>query len=149
MTDTVEERIVAAVKTRLDQIADTTMYRDRGRPVSDDKVPALNLLVRGDAEPVDYEVATGVEQHVLALAVVGYVKATTDEAASIAHTAQRGQIRRAVGEDPTWGGLAIDTHEIEADVELPDDDGAPRGAALVAISVTYWTKAGDPYSLGP
>lgn len=147
--DTVEERIVAAWKARLGTIADTTVYRDRGRSVPDDKVPALVLMIRGDAEPVDYEVATGVEQHSLEIAVVGYVKAATDEAASIAHTAQRGAVRQAVGLDPTWGDLALDTAETEADVDLPDDEGAPRGAVLISFVVTYWTKVGDPYSLGP
>ena len=148
MPGTVEQRAIAAFKARLDTIAGATVYQNRAKPVPDASLPAIEMIVVG-SEGADFG-ATGVEAHSLNILVACYAKKTATRSAPEVNGDLRGAVRQAIGVDPTLGDLVVDTTETDTDIDINEIDGAPEsGGSLIAFSVLYWTRPGDPYSVGP
>jgi hypothetical protein len=148
MPDTVEQQAIAAFKARLDTIAGATIYKNRSKPVPDASLPAIEMVVVG-SEGAEFG-ATGVEAHGLNILVACYAKKTAARSASEVNGDLRGAVRQAIGADPTLGNLIVDINETDTDIDINEIDGAPEsGGSLIAFSVLYWTRPGDPYSVGP
>ena len=148
MSDTVEQQAIAAFKARLDSITGATVYQNRAKPVPDASLPAIEMVAVG-SEGADYG-ATGVESHSLNILVACYAKKTATRTAAEVSGDLRGAVRQAIGADPTLGDLVVDINETDTDIDINEIDGAPEsGGSLIAFSVLYWTRPGDPYTVGP
>ena len=148
MPDTVEQQVIAAFKARLDTITGVAIYQNRSKPVPDAGLPAIEMVV-GGSEGAEFG-ATGIEAHSLNILVACYAKKTATRTAAEVNGDLRGAVRQAIGADPTLGDLVVDTNETDTDIDINEIDGAPEsGGSLIAFSVLYWTRPGDPYSVGP
>lgn len=154
-------RAVLALVQSLGQAEGLTVYRNRRQHVGVGDMPALNLLRVGhrDSQGVSEEI--GHTAYILELGVVGYARldwkdrdsADQDRCDALLDTALTdlyAKVVSAVLADPTLGGLVVDI--AEGGLLLDADRGEGKESAGMfdlTLSVTYWTKPGDPYTVGP
>jgi len=146
MTIACLEQILARAKTTLSAIDGVTVQRNRRTPVTDDDVAtnALLLLFKGpQAETNDF---TGQDGYQLTLLIQAAVKGSGESAEAAANDL-RAKIAAAMFADRTLNGLASDVQPGDADdwIGIGIDSSEIEGFML-AFTVTYATKEGDPYT---
>lgn len=147
--DTVRERLLQAVLAGLQAInSGYYVYRLRDIDIDDIKLPAI-VLRDGTQDIIEQGMAYCWYRMLPSLEIfVGDDKA--DNLGPLMN-ALYGQISVALQADPTWGGRAVDTEcgDISAVDVSTDDPELPNGAFEMPISIDFWTKSKDPYTVGP
>jgi hypothetical protein len=151
MASTVREQILAAFFTALKALEGTvyklTAQRDRDTEVSE--YPALVLLA--GEQSADDSFATGVTRYVLTVTVEGYVQETDDGKTTAEKIDELyGKVLQAALSDRTLGGLAVDVREQPLEQQIDRSAGHPPGGAFsLPFEIEYWTRQGDPFTVGP
>lgn len=150
MSLSVREQVLAALFDRLSALkpaAVKEVYRNRRKPIADQNLPALVMQDGGQSVP---EELAGYTEYLLSAEIEGYVKAASDEDLGPAVSALYAATLAALMADRTLGGLAVDMIEGDVGIDLDRDLGSsPAGAFLLTVSVRFWTKPADPYTVGP
>jgi hypothetical protein len=146
MPVSVRELVLAAVQARLSSIPGVAVWRNRRAPI--EVFPAVLMAEEGHEVAETLTGATLYRQHIrIDCAVV----ATDDAAAGPALSDLVAKVQSALLADPSLGGLAFGIEEeATADPDLDREPGhGPHMALGLRFAVTFLTKPGDPYSVGP
>ena len=149
MADTVRERVLAAFKTTLEGLTVFGLSVERNRDTQVTEFPAL-VMRDGEPQPDD-TFATYVTRYVMPVEVEGYVR-TDEDGKTVEQKIDQlyGLVVQALLADPTLGGLAVDVAEQPTAVQRDTAEGHPDcGAFLTTFLVEFWTRQGDPYTVGP
>lgn len=145
MTDTIRERIIAALETKYSQIstiAGLIVERNRDTPVQE--FPTL-VIIDGQQSP-SYD-DTGITRYDMEVFVEGYVRAASNDLGT-ANNALYGAVLKKTMEDITLGGLCFDIRERDMLPDINRNEGEkPEAGFSLLLSVSYLTKEGDPFSL--
>lgn len=136
----VRQQIVDAIKTRLQQIllgngyqtdVGKHVFRHEPMMIDDDDLPALIYrATTGDSRAV-----TGYHMHTLELEIVAVMdgRASDDTVREI-----MADVLKAIGTDPTWGGLAINTTPRGNDIQTDPANGKIT-ASVQRFAIAYRT----------
>jgi hypothetical protein len=150
VTDTVRERVLAAFFARLEGI--TGVYGLKVERNRDTEVTTFPFLVQVDGDhEVDEGFATGIDRYLMTVTVEGYGQAPQQGETVQGKLDQLyGKVVQALAADHTLSGLAVDVEEQSLDFDIDRVDGhQPGGAFSAAFRVEFWTKQGDPFTVGP
>jgi len=152
MPDPIREQVVQALETLLGTITKANgyltnvgskIYRGTDRPLEENELPGA-VMVEGQ-ESSDPEVSVGKNHQYLNISV----EARTIYTDKQNHQQEAGKmladIIKAVGTDPTLGGLAIDISNQGNIVDRPEAE-AQIAAVDISLLVHYRTNHLDPYS---
>ncbi len=146
MPVSVREQVLAAVHARLTAIPGVAAWRNRRAPV--ESFPALLMAEEGHEPAEALTGATVYRQHIRIDCVVS---ATDDAAAGPVLSDLVAKVQSVILGDLSLGGLAFDIEE-EATAE-PDLDREPGHGPHMTLglrfAVTFLTRPGDPFALGP
>lgn len=141
------EQIMAEVHTLLLTLAGVNVYRNRGDPIDETALPAINL-VDGDHE-MD-SASMGESRYTMTFDVLIWAGATGGIVPATQVNAIWAQLVALFGANATLGGKVFDLEEIGLlDTEIETDE---RGRAILINTVSRWqvqfsTPPGDPYNL--
>jgi hypothetical protein len=151
MADSKRQQIIDKIDTRLKTILKTNGYlTDAGahvydwlmRPISPDVFPALVYR-----DPIENDEAAttgtiGYHRHQLTceIEVLSSGSTALDNVRQIL-----ADIVTAIGTDTKWGGLAQSTNPGATRIDVDQESKAIAGA-LITFTITYLTKAWNPYS---
>ena len=130
MADTVREKILARIKTNLDNITDATIYRSRVEPLARGEAPAIIV------EPVNDQPSEQIYnllQWTLRVRVTVIVRASVPDDSSDTFTQQ---VHSRVMGDPTCNGNAIDINPDRVEFNLYEAD-VPLGIISMDYMVMY------------
>jgi hypothetical protein len=158
MALSVREQILAALAAKLGAIVTggvaVTFYRNRRKAIAQGAWPALNQIDGGHGAPEEV-LTPGISQYTLDVELEGEVGATPTAAMTEAQLGPAlsdlyaASLKAALA-DRTLGGLCIDIHEGALAVDPDRGEGkAPAGAFSLALTIDFWTRNGDPYTIGP
>lgn len=148
MTDTKRQRIFDAVVARMETILTANGYQtDIGANVSEwesrfdeEELPALSVCDLPDEVSKDSIHSRGSKHRLLMQVRIFTSKGT--KAADLRRMI--GDVVRAVGQDLTWGGLAIDTEPGSEGFVVPKEALEIAGGA-VEFTVVFATATFDPF----
>lgn len=151
MTDSVRERVLAAMLTALEGI--TSVYGldghvHRNLEAEVEHFPTL-ILVDGD-EQADEENFNGFCQCFMTVAVEGHVRLEGGSATNIgsAINALYAATEAALLADRTLGGVAVNILKQGCEVDVNRGTGQqPQGAFAATYTVQYFHRSGDPTTL--
>ena len=141
MADTIREKILARIKTNLDNITTATIYRSRVEPLSRGEAPAIIV------EPVSdqpSEVFSSKLQWTLRVRVTVIVRASVPDDDSDAFTQQ---VHTRIMSDPTCDGNALDIDPDRVDFNLYEAD-VPLGIISMDYMVMYRSGRTDLTAAG-
>jgi hypothetical protein len=146
--DTINQRIIDALRARLQSITTANGYNfDLGNKVYEWRVANVHqsdlpVLVYRDVSCDTDTVEMG-ERHTLRVEIGLQASSANITVASLRKMIA--DVRRAIGIDPQWGGLAINTYYRGHVIDI---DQAERviGGATLRIDIVYRTKEWDDYT---
>lgn len=143
MTQTIKDRIVDAIKAKLDaidSIPDLVVEINRGSEVQ--HFPSV-VIVEQDAD-VDSEFSPNTLRFMMPLDIEAYARANDDDALKVKIDNLQRECSNALLADHTLGGLAADVTLTSID-RITGDDGAKAKTAAVMCSfeVMFFTAAND------
>ena len=105
------------------------------------------VIIDGDdAEPED---AIGIIKRFALLRAEGYVQAATQAVLRNARENLQAHVINAIAGDYTLGGWAVNTTHTRTDTLTIMHSTIPSAAFSLDFEVEYWTKPGDPFTIGP
>jgi len=142
----VRERVLAAIEAALVTLSGIAFHRNRRSPI--ETIPALLMAEEGHEVAATLTGATLHRQFVRIDCIAG---GGDDAGAGPALSDLIALVQAAVFADPSLGGIAVDVEEQpSAETDLDREPGhAPHMAIGLRLAITYLTRTGDPYSLGP
>ncbi|MHC1697778.1 MAG: hypothetical protein AB9919_06920 [Geobacteraceae bacterium] len=137
------QSIVNAIETRMKTILTTNGYATnagqhvfvwRTTDIPETEMPSICIY---DSDcPIDYEnTPVGLQGHRLTVDLVGDAKGAS---AQVEVRKINADLLKAIGTDPTWGGLAIDTDLISHGINIEQGD-KKIGAGVVRVEIPYRT----------
>lgn len=148
MTDTKRQRIFAAVVAQMRTIRTANGYQtDAGALVEEwqthfdeAELPAISVFDMPESSETPHR-GSVMATHMLPIQVRIFTRSNTP---ATELRKMIGDVLTAVGKDPRWGGLAIDTVPDKSGFVIPEDSFEIAGAA-VSFSVEHMTKTFNPY----
>lgn len=105
------------------------------------------LVIDGDeGEP---EEGIGIVKRFAIVRAEGYVKAATQAVLRNARENLQAHVIHAIASDYTLGGWAVNATHTRTDTIQVFHSTIPAAAFSVEFEIEYWTKPGDPFTLGP
>lgn len=147
MTLPVRERVLVAVKAKLDAITLPGLQVDRNRTTAAVSFPALNQVDGGQTPDNSHTVVTFYEMQVsIEGAVQGISEATIGTDLNQLYAA----VVTALVTDNSLNGTAVDIVEGEMVTAIvTEDDEHVTGSFDLGFTITYQTKGGDPFTIAP
>lgn len=152
MADTIRQQIVSAVIAALEQITTANGYETNiGTTVEDwptqlqgtdneDELPVIGVFDVDETSSTP-NLNSKLENHELTIQARCYLRHNTPAAQC---RKVMGDIKKALGVDKTWGGLATGTRPSRQGPDIKPE-GFEISAAVVEITIHYTTCAFDPY----
>lgn len=140
----VRQQIREYFETQLAGLTTTgsNVYASRVYPLGSAKLPAL--LIYTQTESIE-EASFGVkraQERMLEVMVEGYVRAVSNFDDKIDDIAK--EVEVALLDDPTLGGLAINTELSSVDADYSGDGEQPVATIRLTFDVQYRTETGQP-----
>lgn len=141
MPTPVREQIILAVVATLGGVAGATVRRNSADPA--EAPDTIDVYDTGGQEPL--QAGGGIEEYLLEVPIDLFA---ADGPALNTLEAKAWQVLAA---NASLGGVAIDVARIRQEGGALDRvDGHPNAISrAMPVSVRYWTREGDPYSVGP
>lgn len=148
MTVSVREQVLTAFEALLaGLVPGITVFRARRKELPEGKFPVA--VMRGEVAGSEQQSAA----HVVNIERVTVALVTddrTDAGLDRALVDLGAKLQRALEQDPTLGGVAVDTNPADFNQVAADDQGIGGIGQVIAVYlVEYWTKPGDPYAAAP
>jgi hypothetical protein len=141
------EQVMTAVYALLQGLSGVSVYRNRGDPIEEMALPAINVVDGDhDMEPASMQES----RYTMTFDVLIWAGATGGIVPATRVSAIWAQIVQALGANSRLGGKVSDLEEIGLlDTEIETDE---RGRAILINTVSRWqasfsTPPGDPYTL--
>ena len=105
------------------------------------------LIIDGDeGEP---EEGIGIVKRFALVRAEGYVQAATQAVLRNARENLQAHVIHAIASDYTLGGWAVNATHTRTDTLTIMHSAQPSTAFSLDFEIEYWTKPGDPFTLGP
>lgn len=120
----------------------SNVFQSRVDPMVSAKLPAIIIYTTSESsEEVSFS-AKRIQQRSLTVNVEGYVRAVTDFDDKLDLISEESET--AILDDPTLGGLAINTELTSTDITYSGDGEQPVGTIRLTFEVQYRTETGVP-----
>lgn len=110
------------------------------------RFPSVIVVDGDEGEP---EEGIGIVKRFAIVRAEGYVQATSQAALRNEREFLQAHVIRAIASDYTLGGWAVNATHTNTESLTIFHSTQPLAAFAVTFEVEYWTKPGDPFSLGP
>ena len=147
MPTPIREQVLAAFHTVIDTALTATVERNRSREIPKTETSYVVIL---DGPQFKASDETGIAFYTMTATVEGYSRASSDALVGPALNTLYADVVTAAVADHTLGGLCIDVREGDLpDAYIDPESSQPTMAFSVDFEIDYFTKHGDPYTLGP
>lgn len=149
MADSIRQKIVDAVNSRLETILTSNGYETdvgnsvhewRSRGFAEKELPAIAYYDGGEVQ----EYSHSYQKRTLTIKI--HIFASGNDSPKKIRK-MMADVEKVIGTDVTWGDLADQTKPIHCDMEVELEDKRVAGALLI-YEIFYQTKRFDPYTLG-
>ncbi|KRW94355.1 hypothetical protein [Paracoccus sp. MKU1] len=146
---TVRERIMQAIQARFEsapaQPGDISWGLVTRKPITKSDIANENFALGLYDTSERIKEGTGWEMHFLNVVLEFHVRIHEGDEPSTFLNHCLGQVSTRIGEDITWGGLAINTRESGSELDI---DGAfdKYVSGILVVDVSYRCRPNDPYT---
>jgi predicted TIM-barrel enzyme len=150
MTETIREKCVLRLIWLLQQISVIPGLKvERNRDAGVTEFPTVNVI---DGDHDTDSSSLGFEEHVMECDLEIYASAKTDDVLQASFDQVFGAISKAAASDTSLNGNAVDVKQLGLkNVQtLTGAEGMqPARCGVLVLEITFSTKYGDPYTVGP